>query len=429
MNASVKKQTLLVTGLNGMIRAMGFLLRILLSRMLGAEMMGIAELASGIHMLAITPLTSGLPIAVSRLTAKAPEEQQQAFLAAGLSLVRKAAMFLIPVFLLFSPVIAKLTGDMRVLPSLWFSAPCILILGYSGVYNGYCYGTKRSSLPAVSELTEQTFRVVFTLSLVPVLQHLTAPWLAAVPVASTMVAEIAGLFLVIAILKTTPKATGSLSEMQRSILQLAVPSTVTRLIHTFLRSVTSIVIPLRLAASGLPASEATARLGMLNGMVLPLMMLPCIFTGALGMVMAPRLSQSEENTRQCKQLLFKLFASGLTVSAFCTAGIFFCAPVFAVMIYRLPELTALFRAASPLCFLCAVENLTGGAIHSLGLQKSAMYGALPSSLCALAVTWILTARPTIRLHGVIIGLAIGHLFCILWNCLILNRWWRDQTVR
>lgn len=428
MKATIRNQTLLVTGLNGLIRVMGFVLRILLSRFLGAEMMGIAELASGVHMMAITPLTSGLPMAIGRLTAKTTQQDQTHPLKAGLKLVRKVAFFLIPVFLLLSPWLARLTGDIRVLPSLWFTAPCILILGYSGVYNGFCYGTKRSYLPAISELTEQTLRVLLTIAVLPFLRHLTVPWLAAVPVASTMIAEIAGLALVICILRLPLAHDGDVQKWQKPILQLAVPSTITRLIHTLLRSITSIIIPARLIASGLSSSEATARLGMLSGMVLPLMMAPCIFTGALGMVMAPRLAQSDENARLCKQFLIKLFAAGLMVSVICTLGMLLVAPLFAVVVYRLPELTTLFRSASPLCLLCAVENLTNGAITSLGLQKTAVYGALPSSLAALMITWLLTAQPAFRLNGVIIGLAMGHILGILWNGFIIARWWCNQTV-
>ncbi len=426
MNSEVKKQTLLITGLNGLIRAMGFLLRVVMARMLGAEIMGIAELASGVHMLAITPLTSGLPMAISRLTAKEDAATHHMPLVAGLTLVRQVCFVLIPVFLLFSPLLAHLTGDVRVLPSLWCTAPCVLILGYSAAYNGYCYGTGRSSLPAISELVEQTLRLLFTLLLIPALQRLSAAWLAAVPVASTMLAEAGGLAMTVAVLRM-PSGSSAANTWRRPILRLALPSTGTRLIHTLLRSITSILIPIRLAASGLPAAEATARLGMLNGMVLPIMMLPCIFTGALGMVMAPRLARSEENARQCKSILSKLFAAGLLVAGFSTGLLALLAPFFSNVIYRLPELTSLFRNATPLCFLCAAENLSAGAITSLGLQKQAMLGALPSSLVSLLMTWLLTAMPAFRLEGVIIGLAVGHLLVILWNGSILLRWWKTHN--
>ena len=62
-----KKQTVFLTGVNAVVRALGLLMRVMLSRLLGAEIMGIAELAQGVHMLAITPLTSGLPLAISRM--------------------------------------------------------------------------------------------------------------------------------------------------------------------------------------------------------------------------------------------------------------------------------------------------------------------------------------------------------------------------
>ncbi len=429
MSNDVKKQTLLITGLNGVIRAMGFLLRIFMARLLGAEMMGIAELASGVHMLAITPLTSGMPMAISRLTAKENEQTRMMPLMAGLKLVRWAAFLLIPVFLLFSPALARLTGDVRVLPSLWCTAPCVLILGYSAAYNGYCYGTKKSWLPAVSELTEQALRLLFTLLLIPLLSKLSAAWLAAVPVASTVLAEAAGLLLVVWVLRIPQVEGQAVRKWYRPILRLAIPTTATRLIHTLLRSVTSILIPLRLMVSGLSSAEATARLGMLNGMVLPLMMLPCIFTGALNMVMAPRLAHSDENARQCKSLLGRLFAAGLPVAAACTMLLAMLSPFFAVVIYRLPELTALFRAATPLCFLCAAENLTAGAITALGLQKQTVCGAFASSLVSLLATWWLTALPAYRLEGVIIGLAAGHVLCILWNGYILLRWVRAHTCR
>ena len=199
-----KKQTVFLTGVNAVVRALGLLMRVMLSRLLGAEIMGIAELAQGVHMLAITPLTSGLPLAISRMTARAPKDEKQKPLLAGVFLVRVASAALIPALLLFSPLLARWMGDVRVLPSLWFSAPCILILGYSAAFNGYCYGMERSLEPATSELIEQAARLILSFFLLTWLSRLTAAWLAAVPVVATMLAEIIGLIFVIWRLRIPP---------------------------------------------------------------------------------------------------------------------------------------------------------------------------------------------------------------------------------
>ena len=44
-----KKQTVFLTGVNAVVRALGLLMRVMLSRLLGAEIMGIAELAPPSH--------------------------------------------------------------------------------------------------------------------------------------------------------------------------------------------------------------------------------------------------------------------------------------------------------------------------------------------------------------------------------------------
>ena len=280
-----KKQTVFLTGVNAVVRAMGLLMRVVLSRLLGAEIMGIAELAQSVHMLAIAPLTSGIPMAISRMTARAPRAEKQKPLLAGIFLVRVASAALIPALLLLSPFLAHWMGDVRVLPSLWFSAPCILILGYSAAFNGYCYGMERSLEPALSELIEQAARLILSFFLITWLSRLTAAWLAAVPVAATMLAELVGLTFVVLRLRIPLCGAAQAAAWREPVLRLAAPATLSRLVQTLFRSLTAILIPIRLQASGLAPAEATSRLGMLNGMVMPILMLPCVFTSALSMVM------------------------------------------------------------------------------------------------------------------------------------------------
>ena len=132
---SLKKQALITAGSSALMRAMGFGIRLWISRMLGAEALGVMELASGAHMLALTPAAAGLPSAVSRLTAKAEnEEQKQLTLYAG----RRAAIcmgcLITPLFFFLSPLIAEALGDGRTLPALLFFAPCVLTVGGKYTY-------------------------------------------------------------------------------------------------------------------------------------------------------------------------------------------------------------------------------------------------------------------------------------------------------
>lgn len=426
MKKSAKTQTLLLTAVNAVVRFLGMLMRILFSRWMGPEIMGITELSQSVHMLAITPLTSGLPLAVSRMTAKSARADREKPLMAGVFLVRVASAALIPALLLFSPILSRIIGDMRVMPSLWFTAPCILILGYSAVYNGFCYGTEQSWLPAWSELIEQFSKLVIAMGILLCFQHLTAPWMAAVPVFATMASEILGLIFVIGMLKIPVRMDFPLKTWTQPIMQLALPTTLTRLVTTLLRALESIVLPMRLQVSGLSQSEALSRLGMLNGMVMPLMMLPCVFTSALTMVLVPRLAKAENNRREALRLM------GLCFLACAAAGfgsytlLVVLAPLFANFFYRLPELADWIRYAAPLAVLFSFSHVTGGMLASLGQQKRSMLGAVPISCLTLLLTWLLSANPALRQKGVIIAEGAGQIALLLWNMLMLLLWRRDR---
>ena len=141
------RQTAVLTCANAITRGAGFVLRVVLSRMLGAQAMGVMTLSHSAHMLFITPVTAGLPLAVSRITARHADARA---LRAGRSLALRASAVLIPLWLLLAPLMAYALGDLRVLPSLWVFTPCLAVLGLSAVYNGFCYGLGRAWPPALS---------------------------------------------------------------------------------------------------------------------------------------------------------------------------------------------------------------------------------------------------------------------------------------
>ena len=62
--------------------------------------------------------TSGLPVAISRLTAQERDGKRGSALFAGLWLVQRLCWVCIPMMLLLIPLLGRWMGDARVLPSL-----------------------------------------------------------------------------------------------------------------------------------------------------------------------------------------------------------------------------------------------------------------------------------------------------------------------
>lgn len=69
---SLRRQAMILTLANGATRAVGFVLHLMLARLMGAEALGVMELANTVGMLALTPVTAGVPAAMSRRPRAAP---------------------------------------------------------------------------------------------------------------------------------------------------------------------------------------------------------------------------------------------------------------------------------------------------------------------------------------------------------------------
>ena len=422
--SGAKKQTVFLTAVNAVVRALGLSMRVWMSRVVGAEVMGVIELAQSVHMTAIAPLTSGLPVAITRLTVKARTDSKDQALSSGLHLARSLSLILVPLLWLLSPVIARCMGDIRVLPSLWFTAPCILILGYSAAYNGYCYGLEKIHLPALSELIEQLVRFALTFFLLYRLRFLTPAWQASVPVFATMTAEIIGLWFVMHHVSAPRKGVCSSQPCTRAIIRLSLPATLTRLFQTLLRSLTAIMIPIRLQKSGLSAAEATAQLGMLNGMVMPVLMMPGVFTSAISMVLIPKIAKAEEKPSELGRLFRLSLFSTLPLAGLCAVLVYFSSPVLAQSIYRQAELTPLFRRSSWQILLFPVNHLLGSTLSALGQQRRSFYVSVICSSATLMLTWLAAGNPAMRINGIIcvqyasqfLSIALGIAALILWKC-------------
>ena len=448
---SLKGQALITAGSGALVRALGFGLRLWLSRRLGAEALGIMELASGAHQLALTPAAAGLPGAMSHLTARAGDERSRRLaLMAGRRLALFTGAVISPLFLLLSPEIARLLGDERTLPSLLLFSPCALLVGLSSAYDGWFFGQGRALPPALSEGAEQLVRIFAVLGLSFLLPRATAAWRAALPALASTLGEAAGLAVVLALAgrmgrdgsaspgarhkASPPPAAGrwmppggeasrrknggeraAARALQRRMVRLALPLMLNRGCHAGLRAISSVILPLRLMAGGLDRAEALSRLGMLQGMVLPMTLLPGLFSGAIAAVGGPAMARCRTHRAE-NRLAGRMLGASLSIGLLCAGGLYALSPWIARRIYRLPELSPLLRSACPLAVVLPVQQAAGGMMTGLGMQKKTLLSSLLGAGATLLCTWRWAAWPGRGIYGAAYASLAGHgltLFCCL----------------
>jgi len=409
-------QTMFLSASHFLVRVIGFAMRIWLSRELGAMAMGLVELAGSAQMLLITPVISGLPAAMSRMCAKAESGERVRVLRSGVLLSLLVSLPLtVLAFALRTPLSLWL-GDIRTLPALLCYLPCIPVLGVSCALNGYYYGSGKPVPPAVSEILEQIVRLFLTVRLVSALRGWPSMLRAAIPACATLAGETISLLLVLLLTGRAlffAPAAGSRKDALRELIDLALPLTGMRLVSSLMRTVQSVLIPARLQASGLAAGEALSRLGMMNGMMMPVLMLPSFITSSLSMVAAPELTRRQAQGRPQKRLIRRVLGATLLIGLAVMACVFVFAPVFSGVLYRQAELLPLLRRCCVLIPVMSLCQVTSGLMNALGLQGKSLRISLLSNFLSILLLYPLAAQPSLRLWGVIIAMAAAQVLTLL----------------
>lgn len=420
------RQTMFLSCSHFAVRAIGFVMRIWLSRELGAAAIGLVELSHSAQMLLITPMVSGLPAAISRMSAKAMGDpaKQTRILRCGIALALTAGLPLCLMSFLLREQVALWLGDIRTLPALIIYLPCIPILGVSCALNGYYYGTGRHVPPALGEILEQLVRFLLSMRLVSLLQSWPMTLRAAIPAAAALIGETVSLFFMLALCMHAmflSKGTGSRREIIREMLSLALPLTGMKLVSSLMRTVNATLVPARLQLSGLPQSEALSLLGMMNGMLMPMLLLPSFITGSLCMVSAPELTRRQAKGQPLERLCIRIGLAALGVGIFAMTGVWLLAPAIAGSLYRQAELLPMLRICCPLIPVMSLSQVTGGMMNGLGLQSVSLRISLLSTFVSVLLTYLLAAQPALRLWGAIIAMAVSQMITLAFSLRALKQ--------
>lgn len=421
MKSKLRCHTLLLTCANCLSRCLGFLIRLLLARLLSPEALGVMEMSSAAGMLALTPVTAGIPSAMSRVTARHGAGERKQVLAAGLSLIGRMCMLLIPAWLLLTPAVAWLLGDLRTMPALAAFAPAMLLAGLCGVYSGYCFGQEKPRLPALVECAEQLARFAFSAIVLIYLQNGRVALAAALPFLARVTAELCAVLLFRLALPLPRRRGMPSSALRAELLRLSAPLMFTQVCGAGMRALNAVLLPVCLRQSGLSQAAATAQYGLLGGMAMPLVMAPGVITGALCVVSVPVIAKLEHQSQRLAPLKRRLYLASGAIGAAACAGLYTGAGFLSSVLFGQIALAPLLRVMSPLALLMSVRQVQFGMVTGLGLQRQAVGGTLVSSLTTLLMTAWLCPVPQLRLFGAAYAMIAGHLAALAWNSAVLVR--------
>lgn len=310
---------LTVTGL--LSRFIGFFYRIFLSKVFGAEGMGIYQLISPVLALSFSLTVSGMQTAISKYVASetTTHDYKSSFRTLWVGfLLSMALSFGCMAFIYeYSEWIAvTFLLEKRTAPLLRIISLSIPMATVHSCINGYFYGIKKTAIPALSQLSEQVVRVgsVYLIYYICARHHMTPT--IGFAVVGLVIGEAASMIVsAIAIIarsfkvfdrracsRIIPSSNGRLLASYRKIadnlLRLAIPLSTNRIIINMLQSIEAVFIPNKLMAYGLSNADALGVYGVLTGMSLPLILFPSAITNSISVLLLPIVSEADASGNQ-----------------------------------------------------------------------------------------------------------------------------------
>lgn len=390
---SLFKAVALITIFSILTRAMGFLFRIYLSRTIGAEALGIYQIALSVFMVLITIVTSGIPLIVSRATAKyttlnnKQAEKQVIGSAFYFSLIFGTLICLI-VFLLKGVFDIVFTDD-RITIILLILLPAVLFSGLFGTFKGWLWGKNNYFGVCLAELFEQFTRIIIC-----VLMLSTAMFsIGGAETAALSLSIACGLSFIFTLIYffACGGRIGKPKNVYSEIIKPSISVTLFRLLTSLVQPFIAIVIPLRLMSAGYTNSQALSLYGIAIGMTMPFLFIPSAIVGSLSMALIPDLSSAVTkqdythiDQRITTSLIFTMFFSAIFVPLFMGAG-----EQIGMFFYDNAQSGILLSKSAWLVIPIGLVNVSSSILNALGLEVKSLKNYVLGAIVLVLCVWFL----------------------------------------
>ena len=412
--------TVLLTASSLVMRAVGMLWQIWLTRRIGAVGIGLFGLVMNVGFLFVTLAVSGIRFAVTRLIA---EEVGQGRGGSVGAIVRRAAAYSLffgmtaasILWLCAAPIGDLWIGDKRTAASLRLLALAMPASGFSSLLAGYFTAVGRIWKTAAEQFFEQLGRMALTvLALRLVRTDELSAVCAAVVGAGTLADHLGAMAMGLLYLtdRRRYRTGGAAGEsLTPRMLRIAVPLALSAWGRSALGTFRQLLVPRGLRLSGLGADAALGGYGVIHGMALPLLTFPACLPAALSELLVPALTEAQVNGQSLRLRRTVARLLGRTVFFSVAAGALFyvSADLLGGLLFRSADAARFIRRLAPMVPLIYTDIVTDGCLKGLGEMMRSMAYNIAEAVLGLGLVWSLLPR-----------WALGGYVFVLYLCELFN---------
>lgn len=424
MASNVYKSAAQVTVFSTIEKSLSFIYRIILSRVIGAEGVGIYQICLSVFAVFLTAASSGIPVTVSRLIAKQSVSGnlhgKHAVVSAG-ALCTLAFTVPAAIIIFFGRnLLGFLFPDEECLNIFVLLLPGLILTSVYAVMRGTFWGNKQFLPYSVIELAEDAVMVVAGCILI---------CFASTPAQGAYYATIA---VLISYIFSFAVSVGwyvhkggrfvKPGRQLKPLLASSLPITAMRTSTSLINSVVAMFLPaLLMTACGYTNSRALALYGAVTGMSLPILFIPNSLIGSIAVVVAPEMSENyyAKRTERLKSDVEKTVKASVFIAAVLIPVLFtlgedvgqflfsdsFCGEVISRFSFML----------LPMC----LSMITTTVLNSMNYEVKTLIYYFIGALAMLACIFTLT--PKLGIYSYMVGLTLSFIITAALNMRLLKK--------
>ena len=363
-------------------KILSMVIKIVMTRLVGTEGIGLYMLVNPTFMLFIAICTLGMPTAISKLVSEDKRNNKKLVFSAVAIAIIINILIMLTILISGRFIADNLLHEPRSYYSIIAIGLVLPFISISSILRGYFFGKQKMIPHVVSNITEDITRLISIILFTPLFLIKGLEYAVSFLILSNIISELTSIIILFFFLPKNFKLnkndiTPNLSNI-KDILEISLPTTGSRLIGTIGAFFEPIILTFFLLKTGFTNQYILTEYGVLNGYVMPLILLPSFFTGAISQALLPIVSQGYSNKKyeyvrnKIKQALFFSLLIGIPATLIFT----FIPEIPLKLIFNTNEGINYIKVLAPICLLHYIQAPLTSTLQAIGKSHTAMLGTL-----------------------------------------------------
>ena len=408
-------------------KILSMVIKIVMTRLVGTEGIGLYMLVNPTFMLFIAICTLGMPTAISKLVSEDNRSSKKLIFPATFIAITVNILIMLLVLLSSRFIANNLLHEPRSYYSILAIGLVLPFISISGILRGYFFGKQRMFPHVLSNVLEDVTRLISIILFTPMFLLKGLEFAVAFLILSNIISELTSIIILFFFLPKKFKLskkdiTPNVSDV-KDILGISLPTTGSRLIGTIGMFFEPIILTYFLIKLGYSNQYILNEYGILNGYVMPLILLPSFFTGAISQALLPIVSKGYANKNfkyvktKIKQAIFFSLLIGIPATI-----IFVLVPQIPLkLIFATDQGIKYIKILAPICLLHYIQAPLTSSLQAIGKSKEAMKDTLIGMILRTVIL-IICCYLKLGIYSLIIASSINIIYVTIYHIIKVKKY-------